>query len=276
MKHTITTLILTLLVSFACAGSSRAQHFLSYEPEVVELDGQLVVQSKYGPPNYGEDPKTDLKVRVPVLVLRQRVSVIGDRGDGHNSQTVYGARQIQLAFGVGETSHKALIGKQVVVTGTLFHAHTGHHYTDVVMTVRSIERKPVGQRQFAVCGVYSSYYNPREGAPTSQFLEAQFLAFFAGEPTQKSIKLSDTGLIIKAALDYAGSKGSREGKPVALAIAIVLSDKEKNALDSEGKVEAITKYSSDWRLSVRHQQLVGEARYTLTLSCSDGNTQKKR
>ena len=269
-------LIILVLVTFACAISTQAQRFLSYEPEVVELDGQLVIQSKYGPPNFGEQPKTDQKVRVPVLLLRERVSVFGRGADGHNSQNVYNARQIQLAFAVSETSHKALIGKQVVVTGTLFHAHTGHHYTDVVMTVRSIERKPVGydQQKFAVCGIYTSHYTPR-GSPTSNYLEAQFRVMFTGEPTKKAIKLSGTGRTINAALDYSDSKGARNGKPVGLAIAIVLSDKEENALEAKGRVEATTKYSRDWRLSLTYRQGVGETEYTLTFSCSDGNKQKK-
>ena len=75
MKQTLTTLTLILVVVFAFAGATHAQRCLSYEPEVVELDGQLVVQSKYGPPNFGEQPKTDQKVQVPVLLLRERAVV---------------------------------------------------------------------------------------------------------------------------------------------------------------------------------------------------------
>src|SRR5688572_33007249 len=106
MKHTLTTLILTLLVAFACVGPAHAQRFLSYEPEVVELDGQLVVQWKYGPPNFGEQPKTDQKVRVPVLLLSQRVVVTGDQEDGKNSQTASNVREVQLAFDSSERLHK--------------------------------------------------------------------------------------------------------------------------------------------------------------------------
>jgi len=35
-----------------------------------------------------------------------------------------------------------LIGAKVIVTGTLFQAFTGHHHTDVLMTVSSIKRAP--------------------------------------------------------------------------------------------------------------------------------------
>ena len=38
--------------------------------------------------------------------------------------------------------HKELIGKTVLVKGTLFHAFTAHHHTDVLMDVHSIRRDP--------------------------------------------------------------------------------------------------------------------------------------
>lgn len=277
MKHTLTTLILTLLVAFACAGQTHAQRFLSYEPEVVELDGQLVVQSKYGPPNFGEQPKTDQKVRVPVLLLSQQVVVTDNHEDGKHSETINNVRQIQLAFDASETSHKKLIGKQVVVTGLLFQAHTGHHYTEAVMNVQSIERKPpdYDQRQFAVCNILTSHFNPSKRIATSKHLERQFRAFFAGERTEKSIKLEGTDRTINAAFSYDDLNGSQEGKPHRLRIAIVLSDEEENALDALGGSEAMTIYRRDWRLSVSHEVLVGETWHRLTLSCGDGNSQKR-
>jgi hypothetical protein len=42
---------------------------------------------------------------------------------------------LQLVLSV---PRKELIGKKVIVKGTLFHAHTGHHHTDVLMNVESI------------------------------------------------------------------------------------------------------------------------------------------
>jgi len=141
MKNAPTLLLLILLTAVAHPTAVQAQRWLHYEPETVELDGRLVIQSKFGPPNYGENRKTDEKVRIPVLVLRTPISVLPNDGDDYNSQPVYDAKQIQLAFIAKEISYKDLIGKDVVVTGTLFHAHTGHHYTDVVLSVRSIELK---------------------------------------------------------------------------------------------------------------------------------------
>lgn len=134
-------LLLTALVAVTHPSATQAQRRLSYEPQTVELAGRLVIQSKYGPPNYGEQPKTDQKVKVPVLVLKIPVSVLPSQEDGYNSQPVYRTTQIQLAFIDSRTAYKNLIGKNVVVTGSLFHAHTGHHYTAVVLNVRSIKRR---------------------------------------------------------------------------------------------------------------------------------------
>lgn len=141
MKHALTILVLTFLVAFAYPAATQAQRWLSYEPQTVGLDGRLVIQFKYGPPNYGEQPQTDQKVKVPVLVLKNPVSVLSSQEDGYNSQPVYRTTQIQLAFIDSGTAYNNLIGKNVAVTRSLFHAHTGHHYTHVVLKVRSIERQ---------------------------------------------------------------------------------------------------------------------------------------
>jgi hypothetical protein len=129
---------LVALVLFVVNGfktSAQEKRWLSYEPEVVEIEGRLMVQRKYGPPNFGENPRTDSKVRVPLLVLSEVVNIRGDPRDAVNSE-VRAVRRIQLVF--FDTSYKKFIGKRVLVKGTLFHANTGGHYTDVVMSVRSI------------------------------------------------------------------------------------------------------------------------------------------
>ena len=270
MKHTLTTLVLTLLVAFACAGPTHAQRFLSYEPEVVELDGQLVVQSKYGPPNFGEQPKTDQKVSVPVLLLRDRVSVLGDDGDGHNSKTVHGVRQVQLAFD-SNTSHKTLIGKQVVVTGSLFHAHTGHHYTDVVLIVQSIERKPANydHRQFDVCRINTSEWYRRERYGSSNSLLAEFRAPVGEEATKKSFKHPKSGLIVNAAVEYL-YKFPLKSRPLKIRIALSISKTEEDAFDVLDNAVAGTEYRPAWgSLYVEKQVVVGDIEHTLRLYCFD-------
>ncbi len=146
MKHKLTIIILVVLAAVSLF-ETRAQdkRWLSYEPATVELQGRLIVQWKYGPPNFGEQPKTDQRVKVPILVLTKPVNVRGTPGDAHNAISVEGAKRIQLTFANVGTDYKGLIGKDVVVRGTLFHAFSGHHYTDVVMDASSIELKQRGR-----------------------------------------------------------------------------------------------------------------------------------
>ena len=112
--------------------------WVSYQPTVVEIKGKLIVRRYYGPPNYGENPKTDAKETMPILVLSKPINVQGntDPKASFDRQSVKNVRRIQLEF---TKPYKEFIGKTVLVKGTLFHAFTGHHHTDVLMDVRSIE-----------------------------------------------------------------------------------------------------------------------------------------
>jgi hypothetical protein len=119
-------------------GQTGNKDWLSYEPAVVELRGKLITRMYYGPPNYGENPKTDSKEVLPFLVLSKPVNVRGypDPNAGPPEQvTVENVRRMELVLTL---PHKNMIGKNVIVTGTLFHAFTGHHHTDVLMTVQTI------------------------------------------------------------------------------------------------------------------------------------------
>ena len=139
-RLTTLTLFVLILVS-ASKTVAQDKHWLSYEPAVVSLEGKLIVEWKYGPPNYGENPKTDAKVKVPVLVLSEPVSVRGNPDYFPFNIEVRGVRRIQLLLFNIKTPDEQLIGRRVHVNGTLFHAHTGHHYTKVVMDIGSLKLK---------------------------------------------------------------------------------------------------------------------------------------
>ncbi len=138
LKLTITTLLLLVLTrGFETAAQDK--HWLPYEPAIIELQGRVIVQWRYGPPNYGENPKTDARVRVPILVLSKPVNARGNPQDELNSESVEGTRRIQLDFFNVKTPYTQFTGKRVIVTGTLRHAITGHDYTKVVMNLQSIK-----------------------------------------------------------------------------------------------------------------------------------------
>jgi hypothetical protein len=114
--------------------------WLDYWPAVVELEGNLRIKTLFGPPNFGENPETDSKERSWIMSLSRPISVRGkaDSDLGLDS-VVEDVRELQLVL---RKPRKDLIGKKVIVKGTLFHAHTGHHHTEVLMDVQSIRRSP--------------------------------------------------------------------------------------------------------------------------------------
>lgn len=138
----IAALLLTgfLMPVVACSASSASDdgRWLPYEPTVVELRGILEIQMEFGPPNYGEDPATDARLEVPMLLLESPVSVRGDPYDQTDNATVTNMRKLQLIFLSGAEDYRHLIGKSVAVAGTLSEAMTGHHFTPVVLTVKEI------------------------------------------------------------------------------------------------------------------------------------------
>ena len=121
----------------AYAGSSC----LSYEPAVVTIKGKLTAKVFYGPPNYGEEPATDSRETAYLLKLTTSICVSGDPSSDVNSESEQGVRVVQLGPG-GTVTWKALshlVGRNVEVSGTLFHAVTGHHRTEVVMNVSRVK-----------------------------------------------------------------------------------------------------------------------------------------
>jgi hypothetical protein len=81
------------------------QACVSYEPEAVKLSGVIKEHTFAGPPNYESVAKGDVQLLLP--------------------RKQYG---------------KSLLGRKVVVRGTLFRGHTGHHHTKVLLTVIGITR----------------------------------------------------------------------------------------------------------------------------------------
>jgi hypothetical protein len=115
---------------------SQKKEWLGYWPAVVELEGKLSVKTFFGPPNFGENPKTDSKQRSRILSLDKPINVRAkDETDPTLGPSVDNVRELQLIF---DESLRELIGKKVIVKGTLLHAHSGYHHTDVLLDVESI------------------------------------------------------------------------------------------------------------------------------------------
>lgn len=111
-----------------------AAEVLHYEPARVRLSGNVEIEGFWGPPNFGEDPDHDRIELSPILLLDSPVDVIGDPNDELNFETVRSVTRMHLVL-KSSRQVRDLAGHHVVVEGTLFHAITGHHHTDVLMTV---------------------------------------------------------------------------------------------------------------------------------------------
>ena len=117
---------------------------LEYEPAVVHLSGRIARQTFPGPPNFESIKEGDAKEIQWILHLSTPICVNGKQGDELNSEPESGLRTIQLVIVTSGDfkRYSPLLGKDVIVTGTLFHAITMHHRTHVLIEVQSIQHQP--------------------------------------------------------------------------------------------------------------------------------------
>ena len=124
------TLILLLLLS-------TPQTCLTYEPDTVVLKGTIRRHTFAGPPNYESVAKGDQAETVWLLHLTQPICV--SASSDWEKET--GVSKLQLMFANSSQYDKALLNGKVDVTGTLYHQHTGHHHTKVLIKVNSIKNR---------------------------------------------------------------------------------------------------------------------------------------
>jgi hypothetical protein len=134
--HVFTAVLLAATAASSC-NRTRAALIVEYEPAVVELRGLLIERERFGPPNYGEDPMMDARVRIHMLRLSRPMTVRADTGNTANLETVANLREVQL-LGRSGLDYSSFLGQAVSVRGTLARAVSGRHYTRVVMSVLSI------------------------------------------------------------------------------------------------------------------------------------------
>jgi hypothetical protein len=134
-----TALFITILIVVAGAYLPARAQCLKYEPAVVTLTGTLSSHVFPGPPNYESIKRGDQKETAIILNLRAPICTNGS-SDPRFDEPENNVRDLQLVItkpADWQTVDRRL-RKRVVVTGTLFHAHTGHHRTKVLIDVASI------------------------------------------------------------------------------------------------------------------------------------------
>ncbi len=121
--------------------AKTAEECQSYEPQKVQLEGLLYRKSFPGPPNYTDINKGDeeeiywlIKTTKPFCVNKSSY-VDGDE--------LHGLLEVQLVMSSKLDFYKtkrSLLNKKIKVQGTLFPQYTGHHKTEVLLTVESLEK----------------------------------------------------------------------------------------------------------------------------------------
>jgi len=112
---------------------------VEYEPKIVTLSGPLVRETHAGPPNYESIRRGDKPETIWVLRLSKPICVTGidDINVREDNQ-----REVQLVLEAEQfKKFRKLVGQRVVVTGKLFHAHTGHHHKALLISVGDIKNR---------------------------------------------------------------------------------------------------------------------------------------
>jgi len=133
-------LFMLLLVPVACVAQLELAGCRSYEPATVGLHGKLVRETFAGPPNYDDIRKGDKAETVWLVTLDSPICINQDEAEPDRNPSQKNVRKVELVLNKedGERA-KALLGKRVVATGSLFGAHTGHHHTPILLTVTYLD-----------------------------------------------------------------------------------------------------------------------------------------
>ena len=141
MKHFIFLLSSGIFLSQSFAATSKEKVYL-FEPTVTTLRGTLQTKDFPGPPNYEDVRKGDKVEGAWLLKLPKPITVFYDYKDGDPTsinETETSVKVVQLV-----TSEKKVfkilresLGREIECNGTLFHRHTGHHHTKILMYIKS-------------------------------------------------------------------------------------------------------------------------------------------
>lgn len=136
---------MALLFVATCCSTAFAQKCLEYGP-TVSIEGTLRSQVFAGPPNYESIRRGDRKETAVIVTLVKPVCITGNDSASFNvSETSVREMQLVVNNPADWQTVRRRMRKGVVVTGTLFHAHTGHHRTKVLINVADMNVHVVGR-----------------------------------------------------------------------------------------------------------------------------------
>ena len=128
--------LLLSMFLFAFSLPTVAASCLHYGGSPVTLSGKVKLQTFFGPPNYGENPDTDSRETQAILLLAKPICVEANTAEYEEAEQ----NQLEVTLvPLKKENLKSYEGKQTAVQGTLYHAHTGHHHTPVLIEITRIE-----------------------------------------------------------------------------------------------------------------------------------------
>ncbi len=126
------------LLFLLSSASLYAKTVYHYEPETVTIAGKVVEKQFAGPPGYGENA-SDKKVRVPVVILADTVSVLplaDTEDDDPDNQPEQEVRSMQVFSYQGPVTVRGC----AKLEGTLMHQVSADHYTRVLLIVQKAQK----------------------------------------------------------------------------------------------------------------------------------------
>ncbi|MGE0665411.1 MAG: hypothetical protein AB7O49_02535 [Sphingomonadales bacterium] len=143
-KRLIFLALAATLIPLAVSGAAQAQqNCRQIGAEPVALTGMVSSLQASGPPGYGQTPKEDAIIQVPIMQLSPPLCVDGAADGGQQN-----LNSIQLVFQQGGPQFQTeMTGTSFMASGTLAPAQGPEHLTPVVLMVENIEQvmDPVSQ-----------------------------------------------------------------------------------------------------------------------------------
>ncbi len=131
---------LIMLPVFAFAGEQN-EKCLEYEPETVRVSGVIHPQIFAGPPEFSSVEEGDEPLLYWILHLDEPICVNESRIVPILYFEEHNIKKLQLVMGSADgmyKRYKKLLGEDVVLTGSLYHRHTGWHKTKALIIVYGI------------------------------------------------------------------------------------------------------------------------------------------
>jgi Domain of unknown function (DUF4431) len=142
IKGLLVSLLCLLFMATAVSSEPTPERCLAYETDGVKLTGRIKIRTFPGPPNFESVKKGDTPEVAWVLHLAKPICVKADQ-ENEFDVAENNVTDVQLALDSEHKEWRALARSHalVTVTGKLFHSHTGHHHTAVLMEVAGMKRE---------------------------------------------------------------------------------------------------------------------------------------